>query len=176
MSGFTHAAVGANAVWIAVVLGATDERAGLLIAAGALAALVPDIDAVFAKVHFLFGGLLSPFKGGHSGIFQHRGIWHSLYAVALVFALSVIFLYPFHPLLPFVVTLGYFSHPLIDGFNATVGYFFPFYNRRVTFWPRMLRTPVKGPVDQAFFAVAMLGLFLFLLTNLSTFSASFGNL
>lgn len=167
MSGFTHAAVGANAVWVAAIVGRVDPAAGALMAAGAFAALLPDIDAVYAKIHFLFGGLFRPFRIQGSGLWQHRGIAHSFFAVALVFIASFVWLRELHPLLPYVLALGYASHPLIDGFNTTVGYFFPFYRRRVTFWPRRLQSRVGGVLDQAFFFLAIFSLIFFLLAHQS---------
>ena len=166
MSGYTHAAIGANAVWLAALTGVVDERVVVLVAAGALAGLLPDIDATSAKIHFLFGGVLSPFRGRHSGVFQHRGIFHSIFAVAVVFALSFIFLRQYNPLLPFVLALGYASHPFIDGLNTGVGYLFPFNLKRYALVPRSLQTRVGGPVDQLLFFLAIVGLLMFFLGHM----------
>ncbi len=163
MSGYTHAAVGANAIWIAALVGQVDPMAGVLMAVAAFAGLLPDIDSVYAKVQFLFGGLLRNFRIQGSGLWQHRGIVHSFFATAFLFVLSFIFLRQYHPLLPYVVALGYASHLIIDGFNTTVGYFFPFTTTRTTFWPRTRWVKVGGHVDQLFFFLAMISLIFFFL-------------
>ncbi len=163
MSGYTHAAVGANAIWLAALVGQVDPLAGALMAVGAFAGLLPDIDSIYAKVQFLFGGLLRPFRVQGSGLWQHRGIVHSFFATAIVFIVSWIFLRQYHPLFPYVAALGYASHLIIDGFNTTVGYFFPFTRTRTTFWPRALWVKVGGHVDQLFFFLAMISLIFFFL-------------
>ncbi len=163
MSGHTHAAVGANAVWLAALVGRVDPTVGVLLAVGAFAALLPDMDALYSKVQFMFGGLLRTFRIQGSGLWQHRGLAHSFLATLVIFVVSFIWLRQYNPLLPYVAALGYLSHLIIDGFNTTVGYFFPFNRRRVTFWPRKLWTRVGGPIDQVFFFLAMMSLFAFLL-------------
>lgn len=165
MSGYTHAVVGANAVWVAALLGMVDERAWLLALAGALAALLPDIDAREAKIHHLGKGALGAFRGA----FQHRGFFHSLMAVAVVFGLSFTFLRAYHPLLPFIIALGYASHPIIDGLNFKgVRYLFPM-RRMFHLVPKWLASPVRGWYDQLFFIVGLVGIALFFLTHYATF-------
>lgn len=170
MSGYTHAAVGANAVWIAVFLGVViDERAIIFVVAGALAALLPDIDARNAKIHSVGGGVLSVFRGA----FAHRGFFHSMLAVGMVFVLSFVFLREHHFLLPYVITLGYASHLFIDGFNFKgVQYFFPF-KKMFHVVPKFLASPVRGIADQLFFVVGASGIALFFLLHHQSFASLF---
>ena len=121
----------------------------------------------------MFKGLLRPFRIQGSGLWQHRGLAHSIFAAVLVFVASFLFLRQYHPLLPYVIAVGYFSHSFIDGFNTTVGYFFPFYNKRVTFWPRMFWTRVGGQIDQLFFFLAMISLIFFFLAYRDQISVPF---
>jgi len=166
MSGLTHAVIGANAIWIASVYGVVDQNTALLAGVGAIAGLLPDIDASSAKIHYLFGQFLSVFKGRHSGIFEHRGIFHSILSVIIIFVFSFIFLRQYNLLLPLVITIGYASHILIDGLNTGVGYFFPFNRQRYALVPKFLRSKVKGPVDQALFILGTVSLLFFFLINI----------
>lgn len=163
MKWYTHAAVGANTAWLSVIFGSANESTLLLVVAGSFAALIPDIDATSAKIHYLAGGVLGVFKDKRSGIFQHRGIWHSIFATLVVFVLSFVFLRDINEWLPLVIALAYFSHPLIDALNTSVGFLFPFYNKRINIVPRILRSNVGGPVDTALFIAACTTLFMLLL-------------
>lgn len=167
MKWYTHAVIGANAAWVAYPLGVVDDRAGLLLVAGGLAALLPDIDATSAKIHYIAGGLLQPFRGNHTGVFQHRGIWHSLFAVACVGVVSWVFLADVHTALPMVLTVGYASHPLIDAWNTSVGFLFPFYRKRIQIVPRFLRSNVGGLGDILFFLLGLTFVIIFSLSALS---------
>lgn len=157
----THAVIGANAIWLAVVVHPVDQSALLLLAAGGVSGLLPDIDATAAKIHFTAGGVFGPLRG----FFRHRGFFHSLLAVALVALVSGLCLTRYHPALPLVVTLGYLSHPLIDGFNRPgVEYLFP-WKKRLRLLPKALTTPVKGLADQVLFVVGLMGLIYFLISH-----------
>lgn len=155
----THALVGANAAWIVALYPAAAPNIFLLLAAGALGGLLPDIDAGTAKIHFVGGGTLGFFRG----IFQHRGFFHSLPATLIVFVLAYSFLSVYDPFLPWVLALGYVSHCVIDAWNYSgVQFLFPW---RVKFHllPHLLRSPVKGFTDQLLFVVGCAGLVIFLL-------------
>lgn len=97
MSGYTHLAVGANAVWLAAVVGVVDERVIVLAGAGALAGLLADMDATHAKIQSMFMVVLRPFRIQGTGWWQHRGLAHSFIAVGMVFLLSIILLRNIHP-------------------------------------------------------------------------------
>ena len=147
----THATVGANVIWLSLLADTIDERIIILGAAGAIAALLPDIDATAAKIHFLGGGVLGVFRGG----FIHRGFFHSLLAGVAVFILSFIFLRHYQPLLPLAIALGYISHPFIDGLNyGGVQYFFP-YRKKFHILPKFLRTPVEGLTDRLLLVISV---------------------
>ncbi|MBI4437900.1 metal-dependent hydrolase [Candidatus Uhrbacteria bacterium] len=170
----THAVVGANAVWITAFFSSVDATAFGLLVAGAFAGLLPDIDASArgAKIHYVAEGTFGMFKG----VFQHRGFFHSLLAVATVFLLSFWFLRAYHPFLPAILALGYASHPIIDGFNTVgVRYLFP-KRERYNLIPKLFRTPVHGFADQLFFIAGSLGIALFVLSYAVNFSFSFGTI
>ena len=153
----THAIVGANAAWIAVVFSDT-QAVLLLLIAGAFGGLLPDIDASAAKVHFLGRGIFGIFRG----VFQHRGFFHSLLAISILFIVSVVFLTEYHPLLPFALTIGYLSHPIIDSFNHRgVLLFFPL-QWDIHLLPHALRTQVKGKGDYLYFILGFAGVMILL--------------
>lgn len=163
MSGVTHAMVGANAIWITVLVGTADERFWIFLVAGALAGLLPDVDATQALIHRYSYGVSRVFS-----FFRHRGPLHSLLAVFGIFILATLFLTQFHPWLPAVVTLGYLSHPLIDGFNGPgVEYLYPS-RRRYRIVPRWLTSPVGGWMDQLLLVVSIAALAYFLFTQVGT--------
>ncbi len=161
----THAVVGANAVWVTALFSSVDATALGLLAAGAFAGLLPDIDASGrgAKIHYIADGSLGMFKG----VFQHRGFFHSILAVALLLIASTLLLTNYHPLLPLVLTLGYASHPIIDGFN-TVGVRYLFPKRKMyNLVPKFFRTPVHGFADQLFFLLGCMGVVLFVVSHMN---------
>lgn len=161
----THAVIGANAVWAAAVVLPVDQSFLFLLGAGAVSALLPDIDATAAKIHFIGAGALGTFRA----MFRHRGFFHSLLAVALVGLLSISLAGRSDPGLPIVLTLGYLSHPLIDGFNSPgVEYLFP-WKKRLRLVPKPLATPVKGLADQFLFVVGLMGLVYFLVSHFDAF-------
>jgi membrane-bound metal-dependent hydrolase YbcI (DUF457 family) len=162
-------AIGANAIWLAGLTGILDQSMLILLPAAMLAALLPDIDAAGggAKIHYIGGGVLSNFKGMSGKYFHHRGIMHSIF-VGLIFfifllAVNLFALNNAYPLLPYIFFLSYMSHPLIDGFNARVGYFYPFVRNKFALLPQMLLSPVKGLADNLLFIVGVFGILLFFL-------------
>jgi len=158
----THVAVGANALWIMPLFGPLGQSVLVLLPVAILASLLPDIDAASAKIHYAGGGVLRIFRGAFYGkYFHHRGLMHSLFVTLILFTILVIIFGRTLPALPFVFALAYFSHPLIDGFNSSVGYLYPFTNKRFALVPRSLRTPVKGMADNLFFFLALLGILMF---------------
>ncbi len=172
MSGRTHAMVGANAVWIAALFVPVDRAFPILIAVGAFAGLLPDIDAVSAKIHFLGGGVLGAFRN----IFKHRGFFHSLLAVAGLFLFAAFFLSGYHPALPVVLATGYASHLFIDGFNKKrTRYFFPL-KKSYRFLHEELCSPIGGSLDQLFFILGAAGIFFFLFSHVDQFQGGVPNM
>lgn len=164
MTGQTHAVVGANAVWIAVLTGTVDQSTIPLALVGVVAGLLPDLDASAAKIHFIGGGLLGTFRG----IMNHRGFMHSLLVLGILSAMSFVFLRQYHPLIPYAFALGYLSHLIIDGFNfAGVPYLLPF-KAKFHLVPKFLRTPAKGIIDQLLFVSGLLGIVMFFLNYYNT--------
>ena len=158
MQGKTHAIVGANAVWITALAGQVDQGTIFLIVAGALAGLLPDIDADQAKIHYIGGGVLGMFKGN----FIHRGFFHSWLAVLFIFIISTIFLTQFHPWLPIIITLAYLSHPILDGLTKSgVRFLFPL--KKFKLLPKKLGFKISGQFDNALFVIGALLLATFIL-------------
>ncbi len=159
MTGQTHAVVGANAAWIAALAGAADPSIAPLILVGAIAGLLPDLDAGAAKIHFIGGGLLSSFRG----TMKHRGFMHSFLCTGVITWVSFLFLSKFHPLLPVVIGFAYISHLIIDGLNFSgVPYLYP-WSKNICLVPKFLRTPVKGFIDQLLFIFGIFGIIILLL-------------
>jgi len=159
--------IGANAVWLAAAGGSVDQSLLVLLPAAALASLLPDIDAAGggAKIHYLkgLGRIFALFRGSFGGrYFHHRGLMHSLFVTFIFFAVLVVIFDSSYPTLPYIFVLSYFSHAFIDGFNAPVGYLYPFTTKRYALVPRLLRTPVKGAVDNLLFFLGAFSLLLFL--------------
>jgi membrane-bound metal-dependent hydrolase YbcI (DUF457 family) len=160
----THLVIGTNAVWISA-LNMDQKQIPILLPAAVFASLLPDIDAAGygAKIHYIGGGVL----GGFKGMFEHRGITHSLFVTfilfGLLFAVNSFALDNTYPLLPYVFALSYLSHLLIDGFNRGVGYLQPFIRKRYALLPQLLFTPINGYMDNFLFFLGALGIILFLL-------------
>ena len=154
--------VGMNALWLAPLFGPVDKSILVLIPTAALASLLPDIDASAAKIHFVGGGFLGIFRGIFFGkYFHHRGLTHSLFVTLLLLLIIRFFWGDAYPALPYVFAASYFSHPLVDGLNSGVGYFYPFILKRYALVPKVLRTPVGGVIDNLLFFIAALGIILF---------------
>lgn len=165
-------AVGANAVWLAGLVGQVDSSILYLLPVACFASLLPDIDATGggAKVHYIGGGMLRVFAGVfHGKYFHHRGLMHSVLVTAVLFLVLWLMLHGTYPLLPYVATLAYVSHPLVDGFNAGVGYLCPFSRRSIALLPRAMLTRVGGAVDQILLYVALFGMLMFFLVYAHSF-------
>lgn len=168
----THVAIGTNAIWLTALTGTIDQSILLLLPSAAFASLLPDIDTTGfgAKIHYLKGPgrIFAPLRGVFVGrYFHHRGLMHSLFVTLIIFFILTVFFKAVYPLLPAVFALSYLSHPIIDGFNHTVGYLYPFSLKRFALLPRFLRTPVGGLADNLmlFFGVIGLLLYFFLFQN-----------
>ena len=158
----THAAVGANSIWLAGLLGKLDQSILILLPVAVVASLLPDIDAASAKIHYIGGGALGIFRGLFRGkYFHHRGIMHSLTVTAIFFLILMAFFKNSIPLLPYIFAISYFSHPLIDGFNTGVGYLYPFVYKRFGLIPKFFRTPVGGAMDNLLFIIGAFALLMF---------------
>ena len=158
----THIAIGANAIWLIPYFGKVDQTILILLPAAALASIFPDIDASSAKIHYAAGGILGIFKGAfHGKYFHHRGIMHSFFAAAVLLVLLMVTLGNSYPLLPYVASLAYISHPIIDGLNTGVGYFYPFILKRYCLLPKFLRFQVGSPADTLLMFLGIGGLLIF---------------
>ncbi len=160
MTGKTHIVVGANTAWIAVAFLPLDLWFIVLPLVGGVAALLPDLDNRHATIHQLTRGLLRLLLIDR---LRHRSLFHSLLIVPPVIFAST-FLFSVHVMAPLVFTLGYISHPLIDGFNPQgCEYLYPS-KKNYRFLPRFLCVDTGGWVDHALFGLGLVGTLFFLLT------------
>lgn len=168
MKWYTHAAAGANVVWLTTLFGEPTQASAFYIALGAFAALLPDIDASWrgAKIHYVAGGIL----GGLKGVFRHRGFFHSFICIDLLFLLTLPFGWFYDPFIPLIITSGYASHPFIDCWNAGMQWFYPL-KTNVTFVPKFLRFRVGSSGDTLFFVMGVLGLVVFVFSYLPILTA-----
>ncbi len=159
----THAMVGANALWITALAGKVDITVFAYLPVAIVASLLPDIDAIRAKIHYVAHGVLYPFQGIFKGkYFHHRGLMHSLFVTILfggvvaLFSRNTIF-----ALMPLIFMAAYFSHSIIDGFNTSVGYLYPISMKRFALLPKSLQTPVGGAADTLLFFIGAFGLLMY---------------
>lgn len=122
MMAFTHiAAGGAAALALSNFLDAQAEQTVLFLAGGVLGGMLPDIDHPASA----FGRRVWPVSMVISEIFGHRGITHSLIAVAVIsfvagYSVSVLDWHPGYSV-PFILglSIGYMSHLFCDWMTNT---------------------------------------------------------
>ncbi|MFA5052076.1 MAG: metal-dependent hydrolase [Patescibacteria group bacterium] len=177
MKGITHAAVGANAVWIPVLLGLT--TAPWLVVVAAFVALLPDLDASESMAKHLrvggkIGGVnvgiepLAPVAMVTSGIFGHRGLLHSLLLMAILSCGAFLFL---KQSLSFVLVIifSYASHIIIDMLTKSgVELFWPI-RTRVGLLPKFFRVKTGGITDTVLLIIACGGVLAFLYSSLNEY-------
>lgn len=160
MTGKTHFVVGANTAWVAAVFLPMDLWFIVLPAIGGVAALLPDLDNRHATIHQVTRGLLRLLLLDRV---RHRSLFHSLIIIPVVIV-GASFLFPIHAMAPVVFTLGYISHPFIDGFNPQgCEYFYPS-KKNYRFLPRFLCVDTGGWVDHMLFGLGIVGIVLLLMT------------
>jgi membrane-bound metal-dependent hydrolase YbcI (DUF457 family) len=162
MKWYTHAAIGANAVWLVALDQSVTSGVLLYAALGAFASLLPDIDAGWsrtsgAKIHYVAHGIFKPFMGA----FRHRGFFHSFLCVTLLFCAAIPLAFLIDPYFPLVLTAGYASHLVIDSWNGGMQTFFP-WKKDVTFVPKLFRFRVGSLGDDLFFLLGIAGLVVFI--------------
>lgn len=159
----THVAIGSNAIWLTALTGKVDQTILVYLPVAAIASLLPDIDATSAKIHYAAGGALGIFRGAFYGkYFHHRGIMHSFLVAAIFFVILAVIFKDSYPLLAPIFGLSYISHPIIDGFNTGVGYFYPFVHERYALLPKFLRFRVGSLMDTLLMFAGIAGLLIFL--------------
>ena len=179
MRGSTHAVIGANTVWIPILMGMVIEPWLFLI--GAFTALLPDLDASESKIkHLKFGGYIGktkvtinpfmPIAVIISAIFGHRGALHSLVAIAVV-AAGASFLIPHTSVaLWLVAVLGYTSHLLADALTKSgIEFFWP-WKQNFGALPRFLRVKTGGLVDTLLLLIGSVSVLLFLYQYVGSFA------
>lgn len=185
MTGKSHAAIGANTIWIFyLVYGAS--LSPVIFALAVIGALMPDFDAAESKIkHFKIrvgkkktGLAFYPFYLPAviiSAFFKHRGFWHSLLATLLVTGISVgtviylnTYVMDLTPAHAFALPFGYLSHLLADSLTKFgVPLFWP-NKENFHLTPRTLWFKSGGAIDHIIFAVATMGvLFLVLKMGLA---------
>ncbi len=168
MTGKTHAAIGANTVWLLTFT--TLAVNPILIVVGALAALLPDLDASESTIKHLnvkIAGIrvqlfyIPAFIV--SRLFKHRGWLHSAVAIIIVGVVSWLGLARFGVAYPLVITLAYASHLVADACTVSgIRFFLPIQNE-LHLLPRPLRIRTSGILDQLLFLAGLGGIALFLL-------------
>jgi inner membrane protein len=166
MTGRTHAVLGANVVWITHLLGAPVSP--WLLPLGALAALLPDLDAsesMIKNIEVRIGSgryearikPLVPLAMLFATIFRHRGWLHSWISLVVVGAASAWLFARFGGAVPLVVMLGYTSHLFADALTKSgIALFLPL---KHTFHvlPKILRVRTGGFWDTTLFLVGVGG-------------------
>jgi len=182
MKGSTHAVVGANTIWILTLISGFSWNP-LLLLAGALGGLLPDLDASDSKIKHLEVGYgrgknrlaVKPFYLPSwiiSSIFKHRGVLHSLLTVILVgWGSFFLFLFLSHWIsflaeeFWLVLTLGYASHLAADGLTKHgVPLLWP-WNHNFHFLPKFLRFRTGSLPEIIIFVFLLLTLGLFILES-----------
>ncbi len=177
MRGSTHAVIGANTVWIPLLAGLTVQP--WLVAVGAFAALLPDLDASESKIKSLtVGGYVGKTKVGirpfvpiamvFSTIFGHRGALHSLLAVVIVAGAST-FLIPYVGAAGLVVIiLGYASHLAADAMTKSgIEFLWPL-KMRFGLLPHFIRVKTGGILDTLLSLIGSGGVVVFLYQYIGT--------
>lgn len=170
MTGKTHAAIGANVVWLLTLT--TLSINPLLIAVGALAALLPDLDASESTIKHLKVNVgrirIEPFYLPallFSALFKHRGWLHSATAIIIVAFLSWLGFSRYDIAVPLVITLGYASHLVADACTISGIQFFLPIQSELHLLPKPLRIRTGSVIDSVLFAVASLGVVYFVQTH-----------
>lgn len=112
MRGATHALAGLT-IGMILARGAPVEVAAGLITAGALGALVPDLDHPQSVLSNRVGIVGLPFR-----ILSHRGVTHSIVAAAAILLLAGMVPSEWRPY-AIAAALGYSSHIVLDGLTIS---------------------------------------------------------
>lgn len=134
MMGHTHALVGsALALGVAIATHTAPNTTLLLLAAGGLAALLPDVDHPRAPIRRKLGCIGALIFGG----LKHRGITHTLLALVAVTSAALVSL---PSLVGIVITIGYLSHILGDLLTVSgLPIFWPYKKESYHLLPKRLR-------------------------------------
>lgn len=158
----THVVAGANTVWLIPASTESILHYGpVLMGVAAFFALLPDIEAQHAKIHSIRIAGARVFDNTIvRGVVNHRGPVHSLLAIAVVGGLTAwlcrAYALPYE--LAWAATLGYASHPIIDGLNFPgVQYLYP-YKRRLHLVPKFMRFRVNSFPDELLFVAGIFGI------------------
>ncbi len=156
---------GANMVWLIPASAESLFQYGpVLMAVAGFFALLPDIEAQHAKIHSVRVAGARVFDNTIvRSVVNHRGPVHSILAIIIVGVLTVWLCrrYALPDELAWAATLGYASHPLIDGFNFPgVQYLYP-WKRRLHLVPKFLRFRVKSLPDELLFVAGVFGVLMY---------------
>lgn len=168
MTGKTHAAIGANSIWVLKLTSLTYTP--LLIGVAALAALLPDLDASESMIKHLEIDLgtrrqhfrVKPFylvALVMSHLFRHRGWLHSGVAIIIVAVASWFGLRQFGLAYPLMITIGYASHLLADALTISGIHFFLPAKNELHLLPKPLRIRTGSWVDTTLLIAAGVGIF-----------------
>lgn len=161
MKWYTHASIGANAIWLTLLVGPAQLYSPFLLILGAFAGILPDIDATNAKIqHFGVTGRILKSIGQLS---IHRRFFHSIW-ITMLLAIPFLFVEPIIPGITLAFIGGYASHLIIDGFNRWgVYYLHPVVNKEYFLLPKKWRSNPGRWLDTLLFFIGAAGLVTFLL-------------
>ena len=152
MIGRTHAAVGAASAWCVYHFYHLEPHLILPVIAS-LFALLPDIDASDAKIkHLGYKGIkpLAPISFLASGLFKHRGFFHSLLFGFLLYLLGWYFFaqntFPSSYII--AALFGFYSHLLLDSLTKSGIYFLWPLNKTFHLLPKAITVKTGGLFDE----------------------------
>lgn len=176
MKGTTHAAIGANTVWLLMLLPEATLHP-LLIVAGAFCALLPDLDVSEAKAGNLEVGVrsgkqkigvkpLAPLALVFSSLFKHRGFLHSGLVVALLGGITYWLVVPISAELWIIIIAGYISHLLADSLTKSgIKLLYPAkFNFRLL--PKSLSLRTGGTLESGILMISLITILLFIIKNM----------
>ncbi|MDY0213050.1 MAG: metal-dependent hydrolase [Desulfuromonadaceae bacterium] len=131
MMAHTHMMVGAGTYTLVSTLATAEPISGIALGAAVLGSVAPDIDTPASYL----GRRLWPFSLVFGLLAGHRGITHSLFALALVSAALVFFVPSQYASVALAFILGYASHIFADwNTNSGVPFFWPSKQRTCAPW------------------------------------------
>lgn len=162
MMWYTHASIGANAIWLTLLIGPAHLYSPFLLMIASFASLLPDIDGKDAKIqHFRYIG--KPLKAFGKASY-HRGFFHSPLATVLI-AIPCLFIEPYVQGFTIAFVGGYFSHIIIDAFNKTRGipFLYPYKKADYYLLPKKWRSEPNEKPNIFLFWLGTIGMVTFLL-------------
>lgn len=168
MRGKTHGTIGLASAWLLIFLPGFIPSPILPLIAGFFA-LLPDIEGGETKIKHLGTKNIKPlavFGTIATGLFKHRGFFHSVFMVLLLLLMGTV-LY-FYDYIPFIYVLaalvGYLSHIALDALTpAGILLYWPF-KKKFRLMPRKIAPKTGGMIDELLFIIGLMGVLFYYLT------------